>query len=228
MARPPRVAEGGLIYHALNRAVARLAIFDEPGDYDAFTRVLEEALGRHRVALLAACILPNHFHLVLRPETDGELSRLMRWLTMTHTQRWHAHRRTAGTGHLYQGRFKSFPIQDDGHFLTVCRYVERNALRAGLTDRAERWPWGSLAWRTGVAAGSGPTLADWPIAPPPDWVERVNTPVGPQEEEALRRAIRRGQPFGDTDWQVATAARLGLGSTLRPLGRPRKAPMNGS
>ena len=222
MSRPPRAAEGGLIYHALNRAVARAAIFDDDRDYDAFLRVVAEAAARHAMRILAYCVLPNHFHLVLWPGGDGDLSRLMRWLTMTHTQRWHAHRHSAGTGHLYQGRFKSFPVQDDGHFLTLCRYVERNALRAVLVPRAQEWRWGSL-WRPDTSASSpGPVLDDWPIDRPSDWVERVNTPLSPSEEEATRRSIRRGQPLGAPDWQELTAARLGLRSTLRPLGRPKK------
>ena len=228
MSRPPRAAEGGLIYHVLNRANARLAIFDDDGDYDAFLRVLAEAVARHRTRLLAYCVMPNHFHLVLWPHADGELSHFMRWLTMTHTQRWHAHRKSAGSGHLYQGRFKSFPIQGDGHFLTVCRYVERNALRAGLVPRAERWRWGSLERRSPLNPNHGPELSPWPIAPPEDWTERVNAPLSPAEEEALRRVIRRGQPFGAPEWQASTAARLGLESTLQPVGRPKKLPNNGS
>ncbi len=129
MPRPRRAAEGGLIYHALNRANAGLTIFDAEDDYAAFLQVLAEAVARYKMRLLAYCLMPNHFHLLLWPRKDGDLSQFMRWLTLTHTQRWHAYRRTAGTGHLYQGRFKSFPVQSDEHFLTVCRYVERNALR---------------------------------------------------------------------------------------------------
>ncbi|MCA1684605.1 MAG: transposase [Planctomycetia bacterium] len=224
MSRPPRAAEGGLVYHALNRANARLAIFDDAGDYDAFLRVLGEAGDRHRMRLLAYCVMPNHFHLVLWPRLDGDLSHFMRWLTMTHTQRWHAHRHSAGTGHLYQGRFKSFPVQDDGHLMTVCRYVERNALCAGLAPRAEDWPWGSLRGHVASPPPTGPALSPWPVDRPADWVEWVNTPLSPSEEEAVRRAVRRGQPFGDPAWQSLTATRLGLGPTLRPLGRPKKVP----
>jgi putative transposase len=144
MNRPPRIAEGGIVYHALNRAVARRAIFEDHGDYAAFERVLAEALGRDRMLLLAYCIMPNHFRLVLWPREDGDLPRFMRWLTMTHTQRWHAHRRTAETGQLYQGRYKPFPVDSDEHLWTVCRYVERNPVRAALVARAEDWRWGSL------------------------------------------------------------------------------------
>src|SRR5436305_82424 len=107
--------------------------------------------------------MPNHWHLVLEPHEDGELSRFVGWLSLTHTQRWHAHRRSAGTGHVYQGRFKSFPIQDDEHFLTVCRYVERNALRAHLVKRAENWRWGSLWHGTQHSTQSELRLASCPI-----------------------------------------------------------------
>ena len=228
MSRPPRAAEGGLIYHALNRAVARATLFSDDGDYEAFLRVLTEASEREDMRVLAYCVMPNHFHLVLWPRGDGDLSRFMRWLTMTHTQRWHAHRRSAGTGHLYQGRFKSFPVQDDGHFLTLCRYVERNALRAELVARAEKWLWSSLS-TDGVPAVPGrPTLEVWPVARPTDWVERVNTPLSALEEAAMRRAIRRNQPWGEPHWQERTAARLGLRSTLQPIGRPKKRAANGS
>ncbi len=224
MSRPPRAAEGGLIYHSLNRANARLAIFEDDEDYAAFERVLAEASARHDMRLLAYCLMPNHFHLLLWPRGDGDLSAFMRWLTVTHTQRWHAHHGTAGTGHLYQGRFKSFPVQSDEHFLTVCRYVERNALRAGLVKRAQEWPWCSLAARRprGGAAAERPVLTPWPIDRPRDWTTRVNRPFGPEEEAAVRRSIERGQPYGSESWRTSMAARLGIESTMRPRGRPRK------
>lgn len=131
------MAPGGLVYHVLNRANGRLPIFEKNEDYEAFERVLAQAVQRVDIRLLAYCVMPNHWHLVLWPRVDGDLSRFVGWLTLTHTQRWHAHRHTTGSGHLYQGRFKSFPVQTDEHFLAVCRYVERNPLRAGLVSRAE-------------------------------------------------------------------------------------------
>jgi putative transposase len=228
MPRPRRAAEGGLLYHALNRANARLAIFETDEDYAAFERVLAQAIARFDMRLLAYCLLPNHFHLLLWPRQDGDLSQFMRWLTVTHTQRWHAHRRTAGTGHLYQGRFKSFPVQSDEHFLTVCRYVERNALRANLVERAEDWNWSSVSARRRKADVDRPALTQWPIDRPRDWTARVNRPFGPKEEEAVRQSIQRGQPFGSASWQALVAARLGLESLFRPRGRPRKEPIKGS
>ena len=138
MGRPHRAAEGGYVYHVLNRANARTTIFAEQEDFAAFEKVLLQAVERTSTRLLAYCLMPNHWHLVVWPRKDNELSKFLGWLTLTHTQRWHAHRDSAGTGHLYQGRFKSFPIQQDEHLYAVARYVERNALRANLVRRAEQ------------------------------------------------------------------------------------------
>jgi len=220
---------GGLVYHVLNRGVGRMRLFDDDDDYAAFERVLAEAHERSPTRLLGYCIMPNHWHLVVWPREDDELSQWMRWVTVTHTQRWHAHRRSAGTGPVYQGRFKSFPVESDGHLITLMRYVERNALRAGLVQRAEDWRWGSL-WRwvnRRRKLADAPALSDWPTPSgrrPRRWVRRVNEPVTEAEAEALRRCIGRSQPFGETDWVNSTAKRLGLTSTLRPRGRPKRQP----
>jgi putative transposase len=222
MGRPKRAADGGLIYHVLNRANARMPIFKKEADYEAFERVLQEAVERSGTRLLAYCVLRNHWHLMVWPREDGELSRFTGWLTLTHTQRWHAHRRSTGSGHVYQGRFKSFPVQDDEHFYTVCRYVERNALRANLVERAEDWRWGSLyRWRHGTAKEKS-LLAAWPLPRRPGWVDHVNAPQTEAELSALRRCVKRGCPFGGSSWNDQIVRRLGLESTLRPQGRPKK------
>ena len=135
MPRRPRVATGGYVYHVLNRAVGRWQIFRKDEDFAAFEKIIGEVHERRPVRLLSYSLMPNHWHFVLWPKGDGELSEFMRLLSVTHVQRWHAHYRTAGTGPLYQGRFKSFPVQPDGNLLDVCRYVERNALASGLVPR---------------------------------------------------------------------------------------------
>ena len=222
MGRPLRAAPGGLVYHVLNRANGRQGLFDDDGDYAAFERVLHEAQQRITMRLLAYCVMPNHWHLVLWPHRDGELSRFMSWLTLTHTQRWHAYRQTVGTGHLYQGRFKSFVVQTDEHLLTVGRYVERNALRAGLVERAEAWRWSSL-WRTAYGDTQQKALiSEWPITRPPDWVAWVNGDESTEDLMRIRRSVMRSQPLGQTEWMMETIERFGLGSTMRSEGRPRK------
>ncbi len=222
MGRPKRTTAGGLVYHVLNRANARIQVFDKPEDYDAFERILEEAVERHEMRLLSYCVMPNHWHLVLWPRNDGDLSRFVGWLTLTHTQRWHAHRQTVGTGHVYQGRFKSFVVQSDEHFWTVCRYVERNALRANLIDCAEDWRWNSLWRRTFGSREQRSMLSDGPVERPRAWRRRVNQSLTVGELNALRRCVNRGKPFGSDVWTNRVVKRLGLESTLRPRGRPKK------
>jgi putative transposase len=222
MGRPLRASEGGYVYHVLNRANARLPLFHKDGDYAAFHRVLAEACAYVPMRVLSWCVMPNHWHLVLWPEADGALSHFMAWLTLTHTQRWHAHYHNTGTGHLYQGRFKSFPVQEDEHLLTVCRYVEWNALRAGLVTRAEDWRWCSLWQRLHGTASAQTVLREWPVPCPSSWLEEVNAAQTLGELEALRRCVRRGQPFGEDTWVETTVKRLRLERTMRPQGRPRK------
>jgi putative transposase len=220
MPRRLRCHTGGYAYHVLNRAVGRATLFHKDGDYAAFEKALYQAKEWLPVRLLAYCLMPNHWHLVLWPQRDAELSEFLRWLTVTHTQRYHAHYHSAGTGPLYQGRFKSFPIQDDDHLRTVLRYVERNALRAGLVRQAEDWHWSSL-WRRAAGQGLG-LLDDGPTPLPAGWLGHVNGAETEAELAALRRSVARGRPFGDGPWVEWTAKRLGLESTLRCQGRPRK------
>lgn len=221
MPRPPRLAPGGVIFHCLNRGNDRRVIFDDAADFAAFERVLQSALEAVPVRLLAYCLLPNHWHLLLWPAKDGQLAAFMQRLTTTHVRRWHRHRQTDGSGHLYQGTYKSFPVQDDAHFLTVARYVERNALRAGLAERAEAWQWGSLWRREHGSPQERGILAEWPVPRPADWLTWVNEPQTDAELAALRESVRRGRPFGAADWQTATARTLNLEVTFRKRGRPK-------
>jgi len=206
----------------LNRANARRRIFDRDGDYLAFEQTLAEVQGRVPMRILAWCLMPNHWHLVLWPREDGDLSSYMRLVTLTHTQRWHARRDTAGTGHLYQGRFKSFVVQDDAHFLTVCRYVEANALRGNLVQRAEQWRWCSLWHACTGGSEDTPRMDAWPVARPPGWAAHVNEVAPSTELERLRRCARCGAPYGENRWAEQMAEHLGLKCTLRARGRPRK------
>ena len=138
--------------------------------------------------------------------------------------RYHAHYHTSGYGHVYQQRYKSFPIQDDAHFFVVYRYVERNALRAGLVSSAEMWRWGSL-WRWLQSPEPDPkVLSSWPIPRLSNWVARVNEPLTQAELDAVRLYAQRGRPLGDEGWVESIARRLDLESTLRPRGRQRVRP----
>ena len=168
--------------------------------------------------VLAYCVMPNHFHLALWPHSDRDLGRWMQWLLTAHVRRYHQHYRS--NGHVWQGRFKAFPIEQDDHLLTVLRYIERNPLRAGLVRRAEEWRWSSLQhWR---ASGSVNAIDPGPLARPESWPEWVNQPLATAELEDVRQSVNRGTPFGSSGWVSRMAAELGLTASLRPRGRPRK------
>jgi len=224
MPRPKRADEAGSIYQALHRGNGRQTIFHQDGDYEAFEQILGEGLERYPFELFAQRLMPNHWHFVLLPTKDGQMIQFLRWVSGTHTMRYHAHYHTSGEGHVYQGRYKGFCVQDDDHFYVGCRYVEQNALRAGLVDWAEDWRWGCL-WRwLQKTEPDRKLLTPWPLPRLPNWVQRVNEPLSEQELEAVRRCIKRGAPLGDANWVQRTARRLGLESTLRPRGRPRVRP----
>jgi len=116
-------------------------------------------------------------------------------------------------------------VQEDEHFYQVVRYVERNALRANLVQRAEDWRWSSLWRRQHSDAKPALVLANWPLSLPPDWLDSVNRPQTEAELQAVRRSVNRQAPYGNPVWQLATAARYNLEHTLRARGRPRKQPM---
>jgi putative transposase len=223
MPRNRRHAPGGFVYHVLNRGVGRRRLFDGLNDYRAFEEILVETLDKVPLRICGYCLMPNHWHFVVWPEHDGELAAFLQRLTVTHVTRWQKHRRRVGEGHLYQGRFKSFPIEQDDYFYQVLRYVERNALRAGLVDRAEEWRWSSL-WRMERGMPDDRRwLARWPLPRPRRWVDLVNEPQTEAEVAALRRCVTRGRPYGSEDWIARTARDLALSSTLRPRGRPRRS-----
>jgi len=222
MPRTNRVDIGEMIYHVINRANARMQIFNEDKDYQLFEKVLKEAKEKFNMRILAYCIMPNHWHLVLYPKQDGDLRRFMMWLSMTHTQRWHSQHNTIGLGHLYQGRYKSFIIQTNKYLLQLFRYIERNALRANLVKKAEDWKWSSLWRRERGNSKQKDILNEWPIDIPSEYVKLVNIPQTDVELESLRYSVNKGKPYGSDDWVDETIDKFNLESTLRGRGRPKK------
>ncbi len=139
---------------------------------------------------------------------------------MTHTVRPRAHYGTTAQGHVYQGLYESFSIEQDQHFPTTCRYVERNALSAKLFDRVENWPWGSLwSWFGGDSIVK---LSPWPVARLSKWIERVKASMTEKEERQFQASLKKSCPFGNEKWVEKTVKRLGLESTQRPRGRPKR------
>jgi len=215
MPRTARASAGGYCYHVLNRGNARAVVFHKPEDYATFLDLIGEATIRIPMRILAYCLMSNHFHLVVWPHGDGDLSRWMHWLLTAHVRRYLRHYRSSG--HVWQGRFKAFPIQEDDHLRVVLRYVERNPVRAGLVPRADLWPWSSLA-----RIDQAPLLEPGPAPRGIGWVEAVNAVATEAECAAVRESIRRDRPLGEVGWVRQTAMELGLESRLRDRGRPRR------
>jgi putative transposase len=224
MSRKARIAPPGLIYHVMNRTDGRFRMLRRDADFEAFERVLVEAHERRPLRILSYCLMGNHWHFVVWPAREGQLSDFFRWLTQTHTMRWRVAHRSVGHGHLYAGRFKAFAVQRGPKLLDVLRYVERNALTAGLVRRAEDWKWSSLRARSHGSAELRRVLCDWPIDRPRSWIRRVNAVMSPEELQRLEICERREQPYGEESWVNRTVRRLGLEHTVRPEGRPRTKP----
>ena len=205
-----------------------MGLFATDADFEAFLRVVVEADQCHPIRILSYCVMSNHWHFVVWPEKDRQLTAFFRWLSHTHAMRWRVSHRTVGYGPLYQGRFKSFPVQGDDHLLTVLRYVERNPLAAGLVPRAEQWHWGSLWARMHGDDPTQPLLSPWPVECPADWIDRVNAPLSAKELDRVRVSLERGRPYGDDDWVRRKTSELGLEHTVRPEGRPPKVSKPGS
>ncbi len=221
MGRSLRQATGDVIYHVINRSNGRFKIFRKDADYTAFEKILEEAHKKYPIRILAYCLMPNHWHLLLKPYKTGDLSVFMRTLTLTHTQRWHAHYHRVGYGHLYQGRFKSFPVEEDEYFIQAARYIESNPLRAELVKKAQDWHWSSLWRRLKGDKGEKALLSSWPIPAPKNYVKLLNKQQEEKELELIRLSVNKGKPYGEDSWIIKIAQKLGLNSTLRGRGRPK-------
>ena len=202
--------DSGYVFHVVNRGARRLRLFDSDGDYRALVNCLAEGLKKIPIRLLAYCLMPNHFHLVLWPSASGQMGGFMRLVTATHSKRWHSVRGSTGTGCVYQGRYRRSAVQADMHFLIVCRYVERNPLRSRLVGRAEDWPWSSAGQR--YRNSNLLPLHEWPVLQPRNWLDFINE--SEPHLDVVRRAVAENRPFGSDGWgQRAPGA-------TRPRGRP--------
>jgi len=222
MGRAPRVDIADIIYHVINRSNSRTELFNTKGDYRGIENILDQAHNKFKVKIYAYCIMPNHWHLVVSPEEDGEMSRFMQWLTLTHTQRYHVFHKTIGFGHLYQGRYKSFPVQTNESFSQLVRYVERNPVRANLVRKAENWQWSSLWRREYGSDQQKKLLTKWPIGIPDDYLSYVNTKEKSIDLEEMRDCVNRGRPYGSSQWTKQIIDIFDLGLTTRSRGRPKK------
>lgn len=222
MPRQARVAVGDVVYHIINRANARAQIFHTEKEYRHFESLLREAKDLTNMRILAYCIMPNHWHLVLYPRQDKDLSEFMRWITTTHVRQRRVETKSIGHGHLYQGTYKSFPVETNAYLAQLIRYVEQNPLRAKLVKRAENWKWSSLYQREHGRPDQKKFLAPLPVDLPVDYLKSVNEIYNKERLKSIRFSVTKGTPLGSEKWTKKMVEKYKLGSTLRGPGRPRK------
>jgi putative transposase len=218
MPRIPRGDSANGIYHIINRGNMKMQVFHDTEDYEYFLDLLKKGADRESIAIHAYCLMPNHFHLLLSPKKGGSLSRMMQWVMTSHVRYYHRTNKTSG--HVWQGRYKSFIVQKESYYIGAVRYIEANALRAGLVEKAEDWAYGSLCDRVSKKRSK---LLCKPLVPLGEkWAGYVNEPINEYEIEKIRNSVNRQAPLGSEEWQIKTATRYGLMSTLGGRGRPKK------
>jgi putative transposase len=222
MPRIARVAVGDTFYHVINRANGRARIFNSNNDYKHFESILQEGKETVDMRLVAYCIMPNHWHLVLYPEKDTDMGEFMRWITTTHVRQRRVMTKSVGYGHLYQGTYKSFPVETNEYLQQLIKYIEQNPLRAGLVKNAEDWQWSSLWRREKGDSKQKRLLSKLPIEFPENYIEVVNDISDDKSLENIRRSVNKGAPLGSDIWTADMVRKYGLESTLREPGRPRK------
>jgi putative transposase len=207
-----------MVYHVLNRGNNRGTIFHKAADYDAFVDLLFEGKKHAKVEIFSFCLMQNHWHLGVRPLGDRDLAKFLSWVTNTHVKRYRAHYANT-SGHLYQGRYKSFPVEADEHFLILCRYIEANPFRAKLIDDSARWRWSSACADPGWDYTR--LLTEWPVDRPRNWATLINTPMREPQLRQVRTSIARDRPLGNDTWVQRVCKQLGLPTSIRQGGRPK-------
>jgi putative transposase len=213
----PRIAKAladNCFYHIINRGNGRQQVFHKDGDYRAFIELMLHAREKHAVRIHAWCLMPNHFHLLVQPEQADQLNKYMQWLMTSHVRRYHSHYKSSG--HVWQGRYKSFIVQNDDYLLTVARYIEANPVRSGLSSTALQWPWSSHKSRSDATEDNHPDTL--PFSLPDDWSAYVDSPLTDKEMEKLRNSVNRQTPFGKSEWRDELCKKMGLESTVRARG----------
>lgn len=227
MPRPARRVFPGIPHHVVQRGNRQEAVFFSDGDRATYLDWLAQHCVESRVQVLAYCLMTNHVHIVAVPEDGVGLEKVFRPLHTRYAMR--VNRRRGSTGHVWQGRFFSAPL-DESYMWTAIRYVERNPVRAGMVDMAEAYGWSSAAAHCGLRA-------DPLLTRDPDWCATLNSVDGwaswlrdedpPERVKELRDLSRRSLPCGSEDFVRGLQNRAGRPMAARPRGRPRKQPEKG-
>jgi putative transposase len=227
MPRSPRIVLPGYPHHVVHRGHNRRVIFDAEGDYSSYLDSLLELKKQYAVRVQAYCLMPNHVHLLLVPESEDGLGWLMKRLAGRHTAR--INRRENHTGALWEGRYYSSPVRRDSYHHECHRYIELNPMRASLVVNPASYRWSSCRYRSGPETMPGLDFDPWFMALGPSPQERwrayeafLAEGIRQDRLQLIRDAVRRGQLTGDADFATEVAGAIGRIVPRRGPGRPRK------
>lgn len=218
MPRVARIVIPRTPHHVTQRGNRRGTVFFCDDDRRAYLALLRDYAARHTVEVLAYCLMSNHVHLVVVPRSPDGLHRLLKPLHMQHAQR--VNRAYGWKGHLWQGRYFSSPL-DEVYLWAAIRYVERNPVRAGVTDRAEEYQWSSAAAHCDITRDTILTTSDsWRqrLATIRDWSAWLASGDAPDCLEVLRRRVDKGLPCGSREFVEALEESTGRDLQERPRG----------
>jgi putative transposase len=217
----PRIARGladNQIYHVINRGNRRETIFHDSYDYDKFLKLIKEAKDLYQIKIYAYCLMPNHYHLVIYTKVAESLSLSMHKINSSYVRYYN--QRYKVSGHLWQGRYKSFIVQEEAYLLTLLRYVEANPLRAKIVKDCIAYKYSSAKIRIEEIEDS--ILDGSPINLPENWNEYINNKESKSNLGAIKNSLDRQAPLGDENWCYRVSKKYGLESTITPRGRPMK------
>lgn len=200
MGRKARIVAPGVPHHVTQRGNRRQATFLRAADYLAYLQLASEVFTEAGVQVWCWCLMPNHVHLIATPPDEGALARAVGLTHLRYTRLINGRERW--TGYLWQGRFASFPMDED--YLRQCvRYVGLNPVRAGLVERAIDWPLSSV--RAHLGRGTDPLLTPGPVAALlGDAVDGYfDVDLAEEAQRKLRKACRNGRPLGAAAWVKA-------------------------
>ena len=217
----PRIARGiadNQIYHIINRGNRREAVFHDNYDYEKFLKLLIESKEKYAIKIYAYCLMPNHFHLVIYTKYADSLSQGMHWISSSSVRYYN--KRYNISGHLWQGRYKSFIVQEDSYLLVLLKYVEANPKRARIVKDCIDYKYSSANNR--IKNNENLITDEIPILLPDDWYAYINSDEKITDIESIRNCINRQAPLGDKNWKYMVSKKYNLESTINPRGRPKK------
>ncbi|PHR53871.1 MAG: transposase [Arcobacter sp.] len=217
MPRVARALADDQIYHIINRGNRREKIFHDEYDFTKILELFSKAKDRFRIKIYAYCLMDNHYHLVLYTEYGKSLSECMQWIGTSYVRYYNKRYKTSG--HLWQGRYKSFIVQKESYFISLIKYVEANPLRANIVKDASEYKYSSLIQRDRKEQN---LLDALPVEIPSNWIDFVNDVEKESDIEIIRNSINRQAPLGEQGWQEIMCERYGIESSIRARGRPKK------